>query len=436
MSDLELLRAAIFHTPANPFDDVRALHAYEDGALLIRGGRVVACGEYSSIAASAPDAPVTDWRGSFLLPGFVDTHVHFPQLRIIGSLGRSLLAWLDQVALPEEARMADAQYAASVARDFVGALAGHGTTTAMVFGAHFEGATAALFEEAAGRGLRLVSGMVLSDRLLCPDLHQLPEEAYAGCTRLIDRFHGRGRLRYAVTPRFALSASEAMLEMCQTLLREHDDLRVQTHLNENAEEVAAVARCFPWAGDYLAVYERFGLCGPRSVMAHSVHTTDAELGRLAGSRTSVSHCPCSNASLGSGLFPLRRHLAAGVHVALGTDVGAGTGFGLPKEGLHAYLTQRLLPDGVSLGAAHLLFLSTRAGAAALGFDDVGDFRPGKSADFVCVRPDAGGVLAGALTRADSLEAMLSAIFTLSDSHHVHEVRVGGSVVFRRGHGDD
>jgi guanine deaminase len=436
MSDLELLRAAIFHTPANPFNDARALHAHEDGALLVRDGRIVACGEYSSIAPSAPDAQVTDWRGSFLLPGFVDTHVHFPQLRIIGSLGRSLLGWLNQVALPEEARMADAGYAASIARGFVDALAAHGTTTAMVFGAHFEDATAVLFEEAARRGLRIVSGMVLSDRLLRPELHQSLQEAYAGSTRLIERFHGRGRLRYAVTPRFALSASEAMLEICQTLLREHDDLRVQTHLNENAEEVAEVARQFPWAPDYLAVYERFGLCGPRSVMAHSVHTTDAELGRLAASRTSVSHCPCSNASLASGLFSLRRHLGAGVRVALGTDVGAGTGFGMPKEGLHAYLTQRLLPDGLPLDAAHLLFLATRAGAQALGFDDAGDFGPGKSADFVCVRPGADGVLAGALTRADSLEAMLSAIFTLADRHHVHEVRVGGSVVFRGSDDDD
>ncbi len=255
----ELLRAPLFHTPRNPFRDGNALESYPDGGLLVRGGRVAGCGDYASLRKADPEAKTIDLRGGFLLPGFVDTHTHFPQLRVLGGLGRSLLDWLEHCALPEEARMADHSHACRVARGFVQALASHGTTTALVFGAHFAPATAALFEAAESAGLRIAAGQVLSDRRLRPELHQTPERAYRESSLLIERFHRSGRLTYAVTPRFALSTSEAMLEVCQTLLREHEGLLFQTHLNENVQEIAEVARLFPWASDYLAVYERFGL---------------------------------------------------------------------------------------------------------------------------------------------------------------------------------
>ncbi|MDR1990735.1 MAG: guanine deaminase [Acidobacteriaceae bacterium] len=435
MSTRELLRASIAHTPANPFKESQALQTFEDGGLLIQDGRILAVGSYHEIAAMAPEAAVTDWRGGFIVPGFVDAHVHFPQMRVIGSLGHSLFEWLARVALPEESRMADEAYATDTAQRFVHHLAAHGTTTALVFGAHFETATAALFDAAARAGLRIVSGLVLSDRSLRPELHQSPEEAYQQSTRLIRRYHQHGRLRYAVTPRFAVSASEGMLDVCQTLMREHEHLGFQTHLNENSCEVTDVDRQFPWARDYFGVYERFGLCGPRAVMAHSVWTTAGELERLAASRTAVAHCPCSNAALGSGMFPLRPHIEAGVHVALGTDVGGGTGFSLLKEGLQAYLTQRLMPHGFGLTAAHVLYLATRAGAEALGLDDVGDFRSGQAADFVYIRPGAHDVLGDVLARAGTLDQAVAAIFTLGGREHVREVRVAGSVVFRSAFSD-
>jgi guanine deaminase len=431
VSATELLRATLFHTPGNPFHDVTALHAHADGGLLVRDGRIVAVGDYEAVRKTAPDVATTDWRGGFLLPGFVDTHVHFPQLRIVGSLGRSLLDWLDAVALPEEARMADLQYAQRTAGAFVRALTAHGTTTALVFGAHFAPATAALFDEAAAHGLRLTSGLILSDRALRPELHQRPADAHRDATELIRRYHQRGRLLYAVTPRFALSTSEAMLEVCQTLRREHDDLRVQTHLNENVDEIAAVRQSFPWATDYFGVYQRYGLTGPNAVMAHDVWPTDAELERLASSRTTVAHCPGSNAALGSGIFPLRRHLAAGVHCALGTDVGGGIGLGLLQEALQAYLMQRLAPDGVTLDAARLLYLATRAGADALGLvHEIGDFAPGKAADFVYFEARPESLLAAALERADDLAQVLSTLVTLAGQESVREVRIEGTPVYR------
>lgn len=254
MTPVELIRAPFFHTPVNAFRDDLALVCQEDGGLLIRDGRIAESGDFAAVRQAFPGAAVTDWRDGFVLPGFVDTHVHFPQLRILGGLGRTLLDWLEHVALPEEARMADVAYATGTANRFVGSLAAHGTTTALVFGSHFSAATAALFEAAGAAGLRVISGLVVSDRYLRPELHQSPRDAYRDSTELIRRFHRHGRLLYAVTPRFALSASEPMLEMCGTLLAEHEGLRVQTHINESVAEIAEVPKLFPWAADYLAVY--------------------------------------------------------------------------------------------------------------------------------------------------------------------------------------
>ena len=328
--------------------------------------------------------------------------------------------------------MADVAYAAAIARQFVEALASHGTTTALVFGAHFSQATAALFDAADSCGIRIASGLVLSNRSLLYELHHTPRQAYEESTELIRRYHGRGKLLYAVTPRFALSATESMLEVCQTLVREHPGVRLQTHINESTGEVAELTKLFPWARDYLAVYERYALSGPRSVMAHNVHATDSELARLAAAGTSIAHCPGSNAMLGSGLFPFRRHVAAGVKCALGTDVGGGVGFGMLKEALQAYLMQRLMPDGLPLDAGSLLYLCTRAGADALGLaEEIGDFSSGKAADFAYMRPVEGGLLESVIRHADSSEQVLGSLFTMAGPENVRQVRVAGEVVYER-----
>jgi guanine deaminase len=425
----ELLRATILHTPRNPFKAENALEAYADGALLIAGGIVQAVGDYATVAAAHPDVPVHDWRGSTILPGFIDTHVHFPQTRIIGGIGWPLLDWLRLHALPEEVRMGDAPYARAVAGEFLRALARHGTTTALVFGAHFGDAMEGLFQATRDGGIRIASGLVLSDRLLPAPLCQTAEQAYRTSRELIARYHGAGGLRYAVTPRFALSASEGMLEVCAALMGERPDLLFQTHLNENCQEIADVRAAFPWAESYLAVYDRYGLAGPRSVFAHNVHPSDAELSRLAQTGAAVAHCPSSNAMLGSGIFPMRRHLTAGVRFALGTDVGAGTGFGMLKETLQCYMMQRLLADGTPLTPAHLLYLATGAGAEALGLAaETGDFTPGKSADLVRLQAPDGTPLAAAVERAEGPERLLAALIAQAGAESVREVRVRGEVL--------
>jgi len=425
-----IVRAKVAHTPRNPFEVEGALETFEDGAVALERGRILGCGAYQDVVSSHPDADVQDARDAILLPGLIDCHVHYPQVRVIGAMGLELLDWLRLRALPEEARLVDEAYAASVSDRFVRGLAANGTTTALVFGSHFAAAQEALFAAASAIGVRIASGLVASDRNLLPELH-LDAETFSEQARgLIERWHGDGLIRYAVTPRFAVSCSDELLEACGVLAGGAPGLLVTTHLNETSDEVRLVRELFPWASDYLETYERYGLVGERSVFAHDVHPQDAELRRLAGAGAAVAHCPSSNAFLGSGLFPLRRHLSHGVRVGLGSDVGAGTGFGMLKEGLTAYEMQMLSADGYPLAPAHLLYLATAAGAAALGLaDEVGDLGVGKSADYVLVRPPAESTLATVIEGSESFEAMLGALFTLAREESIAEVRVGGRVVW-------
>jgi guanine deaminase len=408
----------------------RALQAFPDGAVAFDSGRIVACGPWTEVRPSFVDAEVVDARDAVLLPGFVDCHVHFPQIGVIGALGLELMDWLRSVALPEEARLADPGYAGVLADRFVHGLARNGTTTALVFGSHFVGAQEALFSAAEAVGVRIASGLVVSDRELTPELEVSPDVAVASSLDLAKRWHGRGLIRYAVTPRFSVSCSEELLSACGELARETPGVLVTSHLNETVGEVELVASLFPWARDYLETYDRFGLVGARSVFAHDVHASPSELLRLADAGAAVAHCPSSNAFLGSGLFPFRRHLDAGVRVALGTDVGAGTGLGMLKEGLMAYQLQMLLgSEGMRFGPAHLLWLATGAGASALGLsDEVGALSPGLSADFVLLRPPPGSTLAAVLERSESFEAALGALFTLAREESVASVWVAGRPV--------
>jgi guanine deaminase len=428
-----IVRAQILHTPRDPFaEGAGALEAFSDGGFAHDdAGRILATGPFAAVRAAHPDATVIDATGAVLVPGLVDLHVHYPQVAVIGAMGLSLLDWLATRALPEEARLASTAYARDVARAFVRGLARNGTTTALVFGSHFAGAQEELFAEAERAGLRITSGLVLSDRNLLPELHVAPEAAHAQSRALLERWHGRGRLRYAVTPRFSLSCTDAMLEVCGALLADgRDDVFLTSHLNENPAEIQAVAELFPGSRDYLDTYERHGLVGRRSVFAHDVHVSDGELARLAAADASVAHCPSSNAFLASGIFPMTRHLAHGVRFGLGTDVGAGTGLSLCKEGLMAYHVQMVREGGELIGPAHLLYLATKAGAEALGLGaEIGDLSPGRSADYVLLRPPADGTLATVLRNSPSAEATLGAIFTLAREECVAEVRVAGERVY-------
>ena len=426
-----ILRARVAHTPRDPFQSSDALEAFDDGAIAYDAdGTITAVGDFDEVRAKHPEAVVDDRADCIALPGFVDTHVHFPQIPVIGAMGLQLLDWLDQRTLPEEARMADLEYATRSAERFMRLLAANGTTTALVFGAHFPHAQNALFEAADERGLRIASGLVVSDRNLKPELEVTPEAAYSASKELRDRWHGHGRLRYAVTPRFSVSCTAEMLDACQTLLG--DGVLFTSHVNESLGEIDFVRRLFPAARDYLDTYERAGLLTDHSVLAHNVHVSDSELKRLASSRTAIAHCPSSNAFLASGIFPMARHVAAGVRFGMGTDVGAGTGLSMLKEALVAYHVQMVRDQGHMLGPAHLLWMATAAGADALNLSDTcGDFTPGKQADVALLRAPEGSTLQAVLEHAPDIGAALGAIFTLAREECVVEARVSGEPVYTR-----
>jgi guanine deaminase len=437
---MTVYRGTFVDTPLSPFKG-HHLRADQDAALLVRDGVIAARGPAHDLMRDHPADEVVDLTGGLVLPGFVDTHVHFPQVRAIGGLGMPLLDWLERCALPEEARLADTTYAAGVAADFLDGLARAGTTTALVFGSHFAGAVDALFEEATRVGLRITSGLVLSDRILRADLFTDPDRAYAEGAELAKRWHGAGnpagRTRYAVTPRFSLSCTDPLLESAGALLRDVPDAWFTSHINENAEEIRGVRDLF--GCDYATTYDKHDLLGPRSVLAHDVHPTRGELRLMSQRGVAVAHCPTSNAALGSGLFSLGAHLAYGVRVALGSDVGAGTGFSLFKEGLQAYFCQQLQGrDGHRLTAGHLLHLATAAGADALGLADViGDFEVGKEYDALWLRPEPGTTLDVALRHADSPDDALAKAFALATPADVRQTWVAGSPIRQQtSRGDD
>lgn len=427
---MTLYRAVVLDTPEDPFTGGE-LRSESDGGLVVRDGVIVARGDYAAVRAQHPDEEVVDLREGLLLPGFVDTHVHFPQVRVIGGLGMPLLEWLERCALPEEARLADSGKAREVAAEFLTGLVAAGTTSALVFGSHFASAVDVFFEEAQTSGLRLSAGLVVSDRILRPELLTTPDRARQEALDLAQRWHGQagGRLRYAVTPRFALSASAELMDACADTLAAVPGALFTSHVNENPAEIEEVAR-LTGASSYTDAYDRHGLLAGRSILAHDVHPTDAELAVLAARGAYVAHCPTSNSALGSGLFPLRRHLEAGVQVALGSDVGAGTGFCLLKEGLQAYFVQQLREDGWLLSPAHLLHLATAAGARALGLSEVGHLSEGMRFDAVWLKPLEGDPLAVGLTHAHDATEALAKAFALGTPADIAGVWVDGEPVHR------
>jgi guanine deaminase len=329
--------------------------------------------------------PVHDLRRCVLLPGFVDAHVHFPQTRIIGSASGPLLRWLEATVFPEEARFHDETYARRVARDFVARLRAVGTTTAVAFSSSSPSATHVMFEEAAASGLRITAGLTLMDQR-CPEELRVPRDvAMRACEELASRWHGAGdgRLRFAMTPRFALSCSRGLMEDAARLATARE-LLIQTHVSENSHEGEETLREHPFAEDYLDVYDQTGLLGPRTLLAHAIHLTTSEWDRMAARGASVAHCPDSNFFLGSGRMRLDAARSRGIPVALGSDVAAGRSFDMRRAMASAY--DNALCADQSVTPAELLTMATLGGAEAIGLGDItGSLEPGKDLDMVAIR---------------------------------------------------
>jgi len=413
-------RGSVFHCLADPGeqDDAAALEYFEDGLLVVEDGRVADVGEAQRLLeALSPDFRVEDHSGKLIVPGLIDCHVHYPQLDVIGSYGEQLLDWLHRYAFPGEMRFADEQYARDVARLFVDELISNGTTTALVFATVHAHSADAIFEAAAAKGMRLIAGKVLMD-VNCPaELRDDPDSGYTQSRQLIERWHGKDRLGYAITPRFALTSSEAQLEAAGRLAAEFPDVWVHTHLAENHDEVEHIAKQFPWSANYLDVYDRFGLLRERSVFAHCLHLQPDECRLMATKGGTAAHCPTSNMFLGSGLFDLRRLRSHGIRVGLGTDVGGGTSLSMLKTMREAYKVMHLQQQPLPPGRA--LYLATLGAAEALDLDGhIGNFRAGKEADFIVLDPGATAISAHRTQSAASIGELLFALMILGDDRSV------------------
>ena len=420
-------RGAILHFRSDPgsHDDPGSFEFFDDGLLVIADGRVASLGPARELLPALPtDAQLIEHGDSILLPGFVDTHVHYPQTDIIGSGGRQLLDWLENYTFPAEAAFADSAHAREVARFFLDELLRNGTTAALVFCSVHPASVQAFFEAAVARRMRMAAGKVLMDRN-CPDyLRETPEAGEHDSRELLEAWHGRERLQYAITPRFAPTSSEAQLASAGRLARDYPDALIQTHVAENLEEVAWVRRLFPQARSYLDVYDRYGLLRERAIYAHCIHFDETDRARMAQSGASAAFCPSSNLRLGSGLFDVAAADAAGMRFSIATDVAGGSSFGMLQTLGDAYKVAQLSHQ--TLSPLRAFYLATLAGARALGLDDrIGRFAVGAEADFIVLDLRATPLITRRTASSRTLAEKLRVLITLGDDRAISRTYILG-----------
>jgi guanine deaminase len=404
----------------------RAYSLIEDGAVLVSGGLIAAVGAADDILRRAsPSSVIDDHSGLLIMSGFIDAHVHYPQTQVIGSYGAQLLDWLYNYTFVEEQKFANPAHCARVAEFFLDELFRSGTTTAMVYCTVHPQSVDAFFSAAEQRGARMIAGKVMMDRDTPDALRDTAQRGYDESKTLIERWRGRGRLDYAITPRFAVTSTQAQLDAAGALAREFPQLYVQTHANENKAEIARVAALFPEAQSYVDVYARAGLLGPRSVLGHCIHLQDSEVAQLAESRAVAAFCPTSNLFLGSGLFDQARLTRAGARIALATDVGGGTSYSMLRTAAEGYKVLQL--NGQSWPALEAFYRMTLGNARALSLDDrIGSIEVGKEADLVALDLRATPALAHRMeTAGGNLEVELFALMTLGDDRAVRQTYVAG-----------
>ena len=424
------LRSAFITFTDNPFlAGKSALHHESDGLIICRDGRIEYAGPYDASHPLLDGITVTHYSNAIVVPGFIDTHVHYPQMPMIGAYGAQLIDWLNTYTFVAEQKYADPAYAAMVANRFCDELLRNGTTTAAVYCTVHPASVDAFFEAASIRNMRMIAGKVLMDRNAPDELLDSAQSGYDDSLALLEKWHGRTRLHYAITPRFAPTSTPEQLEAAGTLWRQHPTAYMQTHISENRDEISWVKSLFPRNETYLDVYDHFGLVGPRGLFGHAIHMQESEWQRLAEADAAVTHCPTSNLYLGSGLFDFRRALEPGtsnhrIRTGLATDLGAGTSFSMLRTMGEAYKVGQM--GGYSLSAPKAFYLATRGAAHALHLDDkIGSIAAGFDADLVVLDRHATPLLAFRDDYCNSIEEVLFMLMTLGDDRVVRDVYVGG-----------
>ena len=407
--------------PRGP-EDTESFRYIPDGALVVEDGLIRAIGSFDTLQTT--DAQIVDHRPYLMMPGFIDTHLHFPQMQVIASWAAELLDWLNDYTFPEETRYSDPELCAVMARNFIDRLTEHGTTTAVAYASVHSTSVDALFDEALRRNMRLITGKVMMDRSAPEALLDTAQSSYDDSKALIARWHGRGRLGYAITPRFAITSTPAQMEAAQTLVQEHPECHVQTHLSENHAEIALSCQLYPKACDYTDIYARYGLLGPKTLLGHAIHLSEREISALAETASKPVFCPTSNLYLGSGLFDDARLRFAGLVPGIATDIGGGTSFSMLQTLAEGYKVlqlnrQRLHP----YRAFHWI---TRGNAVVLGLEDrIGTLDKGSEADLVVLNARATPAMDLRMDRARGLMDELFTLLVMGDDRAVVQTYLAG-----------
>ena len=437
MSQNNFFRGSIYHC-IEENGSLKPIY-FDDGLMVVdnKSGKIIDVGNFSDLRSSWDISNnLINFRDRLIMPGFVDTHVHYPQYKVIASYGTSLLEWLNKYTFVEEQRFSDVAYADQIANLFLDELIKNGTTSVMTFCTSFKQSAEAFFNAAENRNLRMAAGKVMMDRHAPDELCDNPDNSYSDSKELIEKWHNKGRLRYAVTPRFAPTSSSTQLNQAARLLNEYpsDDqtkgVLLQTHLNENDEEIAWVNDLFPDSNSYFGVYEDHGITGNRSVFGHCIHNTEEEYQRMAKTGSKVSLCPTSNLFLGSGLFELEKLESYGIDVSLASDVGGGDSFSMFKVMNEAYKICRL--NDFNLDPIKAFYLTTLGAAKVLDMNDsIGNFEVNKEADFIVIDLNATEIISQKNKIAMGVNDILFNLMTLGDDRLIDEVFILGQRAYKK-----
>jgi guanine deaminase len=429
MTDTLLLRGRLLSFRRAPADisDTGSYLYEEDGGLLIESGRIAACGSYAEVHRKAGSGVrEIDHRPHLIMPGFIDTHLHFPQMQVIGSYAANLLEWLNTYTFIEEQRFADKAHAERIAVRFFDEMARHGTTTAVAYCSVHKTSADAFFAESQKRGTAMIAGKTMMDRNAPEALTDTPQSAYDDTKAVIAEWHGKGRNRVAITPRFAITSTPEEMAVAKTLAAEHPDLHIQTHLSENKDEIAYTCSLYPEAEDYTDIYARYGLLGPKSLFGHAIHLSDREADAMSESGSVAVHCPTSNLFLGSGLFPMKTYQRREkpVRIAVATDIGGGSSYSMLRTLDEAYKIQQLL--GERLNPLESFYLMTLGNAEALSMaDEIGTLEPGTIADLVVLDASATPAMALKQEANRTLTEELFLMQTMGDDRTIAETYIAG-----------
>lgn len=425
MSASTILRGRVLTFKRAPRDvhDTDAYLYLEDGGVVVADGKVVAVGDFAEFSASH-SGDVVDHRPHLIMPGFIDPHIHFVQMQVVGSYAANLLEWLNTYTFVEEQRFADAAHAAFIASAFFDELVRYGTTTAAAYCSVHQESANAFFAEAEKRNMLMVAGKCLMDRN-CPEpLRDTPQTGYDDTKTLIAKWHRKTRSRYAITPRFAITSTNEQMDVIGALAAEYPDCHIQTHLSENDAEIAFTAELFPDDRDYTSIYHRYGLLRPNALYGHAIHLSDHEIGLMADTGAVAVSCPTSNMFLGSGLYDLDKMTKAGVTSAVATDIGGGTSYSMLQTLDAFYKVQQL--TGNRLNPLMSFYMMTSGNAAAMQLqDEIGSIGAGKAADLVVLNASATPAMALKMQRVETLAEELFLLQTLGDDRAIAETYVAG-----------